>query len=65
MKSEVIMEFDGKRISEAELYKQAKKIWSDAGKKSGDIKSLNLYVQPENNITYFVINEDFNGEFAI
>lgn len=65
MKSEVVMEFSGKHIAEADLYKQAKQIWTDAGNKTSAIKSLKLYIQPENNVVYFVVNDDFTGDFAI
>ncbi len=65
MKSEVVLEFLGKNFSEEDLYAQAKKIYTEAGYSASSVKSIKLYVQPENNIVYFVVNDDFKGDFLL
>ena len=52
-------------MEDAELIKTAKEIWKKSGKKAADLKSLNLYVKPEENTVYYVFNDDESGSFAI
>ncbi len=65
MKSELTIQFGGKDNTESELIAKAKEAYKAAGNKASDIKKVELYVQPENSIVYFVINGDYNGEFQI
>lgn len=65
MKSTFFVEFYGKQVEEAALVKTAKEIWKKNGKKATDLKSLNLYVKPEENTVYYVFNDDESGSFAI
>ena len=54
MKTKFTVEFAGKSVDKAELEKNIKKIWTDAGNKAADIKSLQVFLQPDNSIAYFV-----------
>jgi len=65
MKTDFYVEFFGKQVYKEDLVKQAKKIWTDAGNKASDLKSLNLYLKPEDNAVYYVFNDSENGSFAI
>ena len=65
MKAELFMEFHGKQVPESDIMKEAKKSWTDAGNKIGDIHSSNLYIKPEENMTDLVINEDYTGNFSL
>ncbi len=65
MKSTFYVEYYGKQVEEAALIKTAKEIWKNSGKKATDLKSLNLYVKPEENTVYYVFNDDESGSFAI
>lgn len=65
MKSELTIQFAGKDNTESELIAKAKEAFKAAGNKASDIKKVELYVQPENSIVYFVVNDDFKGEFQI
>lgn len=65
MKSTFYIEYYGKQIDEADLVKAAKSIWTKEGKKASDLKSLNLYIKPEENMAYYVFNEDQTGSFPI
>ncbi len=65
MKSELTIQFAGKDNTESELIAKAKEAYKAAGNKASDIKKVDLYVQPENSVVYFVVNDDFKGEFQI
>ena len=65
MKAETFVEFSGKQISQAELVKEIKKIYTSAGHKASDIKSLNIYIKPEENAAYYVINNEFQGSYIL
>lgn len=65
MKSTFYIEYYGKQIDEATLIKEAKAIWTKAGHKAAELKSLNLYVKPEENMAYYVFNDDETGSFSI
>lgn len=65
MKSTFYIEYYGKQIDEASLVKTAKSVWTGAGHKAADLKSLNLYVKPEENMAYYVFNDDETGSFPI
>ena len=63
MKTKFTVEFADKSVVKDELVKNIKKIWTDAGNKATDIKSLEIFLQPDNSIAYFVINDDFKGDY--
>ncbi len=65
MKTAVYVEFYGEQVSQEELVKETKKIWTDGGNKESDIKSIALYVKPEEDRCYYVINGDATGTFHI
>ena len=65
MKTDIVLEFEGRQSDEASIRKMAEKAWTDAGNKAADIKSMNLYAQQENKTVYYVINKDFSGNFSI
>lgn len=65
MKSTFYLEFYGKQIDQAALVKAAKAIWTGSGKKASELTSLNLYVKPEENMVYYVFNDDEAGSFSI
>ncbi|MBQ7583497.1 MAG: hypothetical protein IJT24_02700 [Lachnospiraceae bacterium] len=65
MKSELTIQFAGKDSKESDLIARAKDAFKEAGNKASDIKKVELYVQPENDVVYFVVNDDFKGEFQI
>ncbi|MCI6017603.1 MAG: DUF6465 family protein [Clostridiales bacterium] len=62
MKTSFYVEFAGKQIEEKALVAKAKEIWSAEGNKIKDIKTLNIYVKPEENAAYYVINDTVSGK---
>ena len=42
------------------ILKQCKKAWMDeTGKKESDIKEMQIYIKPEENAAYYVINNEY------
>lgn len=62
----VNFQFSGKSYTPDSLLKSCKDVWKyDLGGKEEDLKSVELYVKPEENTTYYVINGDITGSFFI
>ena len=61
MKMKTFVEYNGKQVEEKELIASVKKLWVEAGNKVGDIKTLDLYIKPEEAAVYYVINEKETG----
>ena len=66
VKSEVHIQFEGKSYSQEDLMKMAKDVWKyDLKHKVGDLVSIELYVKPEENMVYYVMNKEMTGSFYI
>lgn len=66
VKADVQIQFSGKAYTTDELVKIAKDVWKyDLGNKEADFKTVELYVKPEESLTYYVINGEVSGSFAI
>lgn len=62
----VSVQFSGKSYTTQELVAIAKDVWKyDLKQKVSDFKSVELYVKPEENQTYYVINGEYTGSFFI
>ena len=66
VKETVHFEFSGKTYTPEDLLKICKDVWKyDLSGKEEDFKSVELYVKPEESVTYYVINGDVKGSFNI
>lgn len=65
MKSSLYMEFQGKQLDEKEITAKAKRIWVENGNKASELKTMKLYIKPEENMAYYVFNEEVTGSFAL
>ncbi|MBQ2803028.1 MAG: hypothetical protein IJF07_03930 [Lachnospiraceae bacterium] len=66
LKSDLHIQFEGKSYSEEDLMKMAKDVWKyDLKQKASDLTSVELYVKPEENMVYYVMNKDVTGSFYI
>ncbi len=65
MKESFVIQFAGKEKTKEELTAQALQIWIDAGNKKSAAKKIALYVQPETDKVYFVVNDEFEGNFDL
>ena len=66
LKSEISVQFGGKSYSHEDLLKIAKDVWKyDLKQKAADLTSVELYVKPEENMVYYVMNKETTGSFYI
>lgn len=66
IKASVSVQFSGKSYTTEELVDIAKKVWRyDLKQKVADFKKVELYVKPEEQQAYYVINDKFSGSFFI
>lgn len=66
VKETVNFQFSGKSYTPDALLSICKDVWKyDLNGKEEDFKSVELYVKPEENTTYYVINGDITGSFFI
>ena len=64
--AEVYVQFRGREVSTKDVLKNVKKIWTnEMGKKEKDIKDIKLYIKPEENKAYYVINGDVTGAIGL
>lgn len=62
----VHFQFSGKSYTSEDLIKICKDVWKyDLDGKEEDFKTVELYVKPEENTTYYVINGNITGSFFI
>lgn len=58
----VYLQYLGKEINKDDVLKQVKEIWTKQLKrKVGEMKSVTLYLKPEENKAYYVINDEVTG----
>lgn len=60
------VQFADKAYTQDDLVKIAKDVWKyDLKQKASDLTSVELYVKPEEQAVYYVMNKDFTGSFVI
>lgn len=64
IKVKTVVEYYGKQVDEKDIIADVKKAWTKSGKKVGDIKSIELYIKPEEAAVYYVINKTETGAVA-
>ena len=64
IKTKIELQYAEKNISYDDIVKNAKEFWTlELGNKAEDLKSLDLYVKPEENRVYYVANGKETGSF--
>ena len=61
-KTSLFVEFNGSKVEDKTIVAAVKKEWTEAGHKVGEIKTMDLYVKPEEAAVYYVINETETGK---
>ena len=56
IKTSVVVPFAGKEVAEKDLIAAVKKAYTKKGNKVGDIKTIEIYVKPEESAAYYVVN---------
>lgn len=64
IKVKAVVEYYGKQVEEKDIIANVKKAWTKSGKKVGDIKTMELYIKPEEAAVYYVINGTETGAVA-
>ena len=64
MKTTLIVEHQGKQVEDKDMIAAVKQAWTKSGRKIGDIKTMTLYVKPEEAAVYYVINTTETGSVA-
>ena len=66
MQADLHIQYSGKSYSQEELMNIAKDVWKyDLKQKASALNSIKLYVKPEENVAYYVMNDEFTGHFNI
>lgn len=65
MKTSFYVEYAGKQVEEKAIIAKVKELWAADGNKIKDLKTLNLYVKPEEDAAYYVINENVSGKIEL
>ncbi len=66
VKETIHLQFADREYTSEDLVKIAKDVWKyDLNQKDDDFKTVELYVKPEENMVYYVINGDVTGSFGI
>ena len=56
IKVKAVVEYYGKQVEEKDMIAAVKKAWTKSGRKVADIKTIDLYIKPEEGAVYYVIN---------
>ena len=64
--AEVYVQFLGKEVYAKDVLENVKKIWTEEmGKKEKDLRDVKIYIKPEENAAYYVINGDVTGAVGL
>ena len=58
---EVYVEFSGNQVSQKDVEERVKAAYVEGGHRASSIKNLRIYIKPEENAAYYVINDDNVG----
>lgn len=61
----IMVEYNGQSVSTDAVLENVKKTFEAEGNKLSAIKDLQIYVKPEDNAAYYVINQDITGKINL
>ena len=64
-KTSMFVEYQGKQVEDKAILATVKKAWTEAGNKVGDMKTVELYIKPEEASVYYVINGTETGKVEL
>lgn len=66
VKTNIVLQYADKNVTFDTLIENAQNVCLyDMGKKASDIKKLDLYVKPEENTVYFVLNDKEHSQYGL
>ena len=63
--TEIVLQFQGNETTTASLEEKVKAKFVEEGHRAGNIKTLTIYVKPEEAAAYYVINENYTGRIDL
>ena len=65
-KTNIVLQYADKSVTYDTFIENAKNVWQyDMGRKVSEIKTLELYVKPEEERVYFVVNGEVHADFGM
>ncbi|WP_408069963.1 DUF6465 family protein [Butyrivibrio sp. JL13D10] len=65
-KTNIVLQYSDKSVTYDTFIENAKNVWQyDMGRKVSEIKTLELYVKPEEQRVYFVVNGEVHSDFGM
>ena len=66
LKTNIVLQYADKNVTYDTLVENAENVYQyDMGKNVSDIKKLDLYVKPEENTVYFVVNDKEHNQYGL
>lgn len=65
IEANVYVQFGGAEIEPKKVLEQVKEAWVAAGHRASSIKTIALYIKPEEATAYYVINDKERGQVAL
>lgn len=65
IKSKIYVQYMDKEVLTEKLVTEAKKAYIKAGNKEADIKTIDIYIKPEEHAAYYVVNGVGSEEYKI
>lgn len=66
LKANIYLQYMGKEFSTSDVMKKVKDVWvKELGKKPEELRSVNVYLKPEEFAAYYVINDEVNGKIDL
>ena len=62
VKTTFVVQAAGKEVSMEEAVERVKEAWTAAGNDAADLKEIAVYVKPEEQAIYYVVNGDVTGK---
>lgn len=63
-KKNIVIQFQGRERQEQNLLDQIKQDVLNQGIKDEDIQELDVYIKPEEQLVYYVVNKEVNGQIS-
>ncbi len=66
VKANIVLQYADKNVTFDTLVENAQNVYQyDMGKNVADMKKLDLYVKPEENTVYFVVNDEEHNQYGL
>ena len=62
VKTTFVVQAAGKEVTMEDAIERVKEAWVAAGNKAADVKEIAVYIKPEENAIYYVVNGDVTGK---